>query len=127
MFHPDFMEAKTIFEKIMDREIDADLVHEDSQCIAIRDIDPQAPTHLLVIPKKRVTRLAESAEADASLLGHLLLIAGQLGQTHGGEGGFRVVINNGPDGGETVPHLHVHVLAGRAMQWPPGEFSMRIR
>lgn len=111
--------SRSIFEKIIDREIPAELVHEDEHCIAFKDIDPQAPTHLLVVPKRRIDRLAESDEADGALLGHLLVIAGQLGRTHS-SGGFRVVINSGPDGGESVPHLHVHILAGRPLAWPPG-------
>ncbi|MEM8549835.1 MAG: histidine triad nucleotide-binding protein [Verrucomicrobiota bacterium] len=113
------MSDKTLFEKIIAREIPANIAYEDERCIAIHDIDPQAPTHLLVIPKKPLSRIAEATPDDEALLGHLLLTARALGQEHG-PGGFRIVINNGPDGGESVPHLHVHVLAGRSLQWPPG-------
>ena len=111
---------KTLFEKIIDREITAKIEHEDDQCIVIHDIDPQAPRHLLVIPKKVIPRIAEAQTEDAQLLGHLLLTAASVAKSLKLEEGFRVVINNGSDGGETVPHLHVHVLGGRAMTWPPG-------
>ncbi|MGB0370328.1 MAG: histidine triad nucleotide-binding protein [Opitutales bacterium] len=114
------MSAKTIFEKIILREIPATILHEDDKCIAIRDISPQAPTHVLVIPKKLIPRLALAEETDAETLGHLLLTARKVAAELGLENGFRIVINNGEDGGETVPHLHVHLLGGRALQWPPG-------
>ena len=113
----------TLFEKIVAREIPADIVHEDDVCIAFRDINPQAPVHVLVVPKKPIPRVAEAAESDKSTLGHLLLMAGKVASEMGVSttaGGFRVVINNGPHGGETVPHLHVHVLGGRPLTWPPG-------
>ncbi|QYY35627.1 histidine triad nucleotide-binding protein [Ruficoccus sp. ZRK36] len=113
------MSEKTLFEKIIDREIPAKIAYEDDKCIAIHDIDPKAPTHLLVIPKRVIPRIAEATASDAELLGHLLLTAQKLGSEHGPEG-FRIVINNGPHGGETVPHLHVHLLAGRPLEWPPG-------
>lgn len=109
----------TLFEKIIAKEIPASIVHEDETCIAIEDISPQAPTHLLVIPKRVIPRIAEAGDGDAATLGHLLLVAKRLGSERG-PNGFRVVINNGPDGGESVPHLHVHVLAGRSLEWPPG-------
>ena len=113
--------SKTIFEKIIDREIPSTVVFEDEQCIAIRDITPQAPVHCLIIPKRRIERIAVAQENDQALLGHLLLVAGKVAQITGvAESGFRVVINNGKDGGETVPHLHVHLLGGRSLQWPPG-------
>ena len=111
---------KTLFEKIIDRDITAEIEHEDDECIVIHDIDPQAPTHLLVIPKKVIPRIAEASIDDAQLLGHLLLTAASVARSLNLENGFRVVVNNGSDGGETVPHLHVHVLGGRAMTWPPG-------
>ncbi len=112
---------KTLFERILAREIPGDFVHEDECCFAIRDINPQAPVHILVIPRKPIPRVAEADEEDAALLGHLLLTAKRLAQELGvGGGGFRIVINNGADGGELVPHLHVHVLGGRALEWPPG-------
>lgn len=111
----------TLFEKIIAREIPAEILHEDDRCIAIRDISPQAPTHFLVVPKTVIPRIALASRENESLVGHLVLtaadVAGKLGLS---DSGFRIVINNGPDGGETVPHLHVHVLGGRAMNWPPG-------
>ena len=111
----------TIFEKIIAREIPARIIHEDDQCVAFHDVDPQAPTHFLVVPKKPLARIAESTAADEPLLGHLLVTAQTLAKKEGlGDSGFRIVINNGRDGGETVPHLHLHVLGGRAMAWPPG-------
>jgi histidine triad (HIT) family protein len=109
----------TLFERIAAREIPADILAEDDRCLAFRDIDPKAPVHFLVVPKNPVPRLAEAT--DAGLLGHLLLTAARVAAEMGLEkSGYRVVINNGPDGGETVPHLHVHVLGGRPMEWPPG-------
>lgn len=113
----------TLFEKIVAREIPADILHEDDICIAFRDISPQAPVHFLVVPKKPIPRIAEAEEADQSTLGHLLLTAAKVATAEGlnsPDGGFRVVINNGANGGETVPHLHVHVLGGRPLTWPPG-------
>ncbi len=113
--------SKTLFEKIIAREIPATIIYEDDQVFALRDINPQAPKHVLVIPKKPIPRLAEAGSEDQPLLGQLLLkaaeVAGQLGLN---EGGYRLVINNGEDGGESVPHLHVHILGGRRMAWPPG-------
>jgi histidine triad (HIT) family protein len=111
----------TLFEKIIAREIPAQIVHEDGQCLAFRDISPQAPVHILVVPKKPVPRVAAAGAADETLLGHLLVTAAEIAKKEGiAESGFRVVVNNGPHGGETVPHLHVHLLGGRPMQWPPG-------
>ena len=112
--------TKTIFERIIDREIPAAIEHEDDRCIVIRDIQPAAPVHLLIIPKRRIPRVGEAGPADEALLGHLLAVAGPLAARLGLEGGFRLVINNGRDACETVPHLHVHLLAGRALGWPPG-------
>ena len=111
---------KTLFQRIIDREIPAKIEHEDDRCIVIHDIDPQAPTHLLVVPKQLIPRIAEASDEDQPILGHLLLTASAVAKKLELEGGFRVVINNGKDGGETVPHMHVHVLGGRSMQWPPG-------
>jgi histidine triad (HIT) family protein len=111
---------KTLFQKIADKEIPAKLVHEDAVCVAFHDIAPQAPTHVLIVPRKPISRVAEATAEDQATLGHLLLIAGQLSRELGLAKGFRIVINNGPDGGETVPHLHVHLLGGRALDWPPG-------
>lgn len=110
----------TLFERIIARTIPAEIIHEDEQCIAIRDINPQAPVHFLVIPRTVIPRIAEATPDQAALLGHLLLTAGALAKKEGLAEGFRVVINNGPHGGETVPHLHVHVLGGRQLKWPPG-------
>ncbi|MDP4611568.1 MAG: histidine triad nucleotide-binding protein [Opitutales bacterium] len=110
----------TLFEKIIAREIPAKIEHEDEHCIVIHDIDPQAPTHFLVIPKKVIPRVAEATDADQATLGHLLLTAAAVAKKLNLEGGFRTVINNGEDGGETVPHMHVHVLGGRSLSWPPG-------
>ncbi len=110
----------TIFEKIISGEIPADIVHQDKLCLVIRDIDPQAPCHLLVIPKKVIPRIGNAVDNDQSTLGHLLLIAAKVAESENLSSGYRIVINNGSDGGETVPHLHVHVLGGRQMKWPPG-------
>jgi histidine triad (HIT) family protein len=111
---------KTLFQKIADKEIPAKLIHEDAVCVAFHDIAPQAPTHVLIVPRKPISRVAEAIVEDQATLGHLLLVAGQLSRQLGLAKGFRVVINNGPDGGESVPHLHVHLLGGRALDWPPG-------
>ena len=111
---------KTLFQKIADQEIPAKLIHEDAVCVAFHDIAPQAPTHILIVPRKPIPRVAEATVEDQATLGHLLLVAGQLSRQLGLAKGFRVVINNGPDGGETVPHLHVHLLGGRVLDWPPG-------
>ncbi|MFZ4694323.1 MAG: histidine triad nucleotide-binding protein [Verrucomicrobiia bacterium] len=111
----------TLFERIIAREIPSQIVHETEDFIAIRDIHPQAPIHVLVIPKKTVVRLGEATEADVALLGKLMFGAAEVARKLGiEEGGYRVVINHGEDGGETVPHLHIHLLGGRPMNWPPG-------
>ena len=110
----------TIFQKIIDRQIPADIVYEDDQSLAFRDIHPQAPTHVLVIPKRRIPSLATATQEDAALLGHLLLVARKLADQFGLTNGYRTVINSGPDGGQSVDHLHVHLLGGRALTWPPG-------
>lgn len=111
----------TLFEKIIARQIPAEIVYEDDLVCAFRDIHPQAPTHILIVPKQPVPRINEATAADQALLGHLLLKAAEVARLIGvGDAGFRLVINNGPDGGETVPHLHCHLLAGRALRWPPG-------
>jgi histidine triad (HIT) family protein len=112
--------TKTIFQRIIDREIPAKIEHEDERCIVIHDIQPQAPVHLLIVPKKLIPRLAEATEADEAILGHLLVVAGKLAKKLGLERGFRIVVNNGPDACESVPHVHVHLLAKRQMTWPPG-------
>jgi histidine triad (HIT) family protein len=111
----------TIFEKIIAREIPARIVAESELWIAFHDISPQAPVHVLVVPKRVIARVGEAVESDEAVLGSLLLAAGEVARVTGIEAtGFRVVINHGRDGGETVPHLHVHVLGGRALTWPPG-------
>jgi len=110
----------TLFQKIAAREIPADIVHEDDLCLAFRDIAPQAPVHILVVPKKPVARVAAAQEEDRELLGHLLLTAAEIARRENLAEGFRIAINNGPNGGETVPHLHVHLLGGRPLHWPPG-------
>lgn len=115
------MAEKTLFEKIRDREIPADIVHQDEHCTAFRDISPQAPVHILIVPKRVIPRIGQAQAEDQSLLGHLLLVVAELARNEGiSESGYRVVINHGPDGGETVPHLHMHLLGGRALDWPPG-------
>ena len=111
----------TIFSKIIAREIPARIIHEDDQCVAFHDVDPQAPVHILVVPRKEISRVAVTTTADEPLLGHLIFVAQTVAKKAGlHDKGFRLVINNGPDGGESVPHLHVHVLGGRRLQWPPG-------
>lgn len=113
--------SKTLFEKIVAREIPATIVYEDDLVLAFRDIKPQAPTHVLLIPKQPIPRVAEAKPEDHKVLGHLLLKAAQIADQLGlKQRGYRLVINNGPDAGEAVPHLHVHILGGRAMAWPPG-------
>lgn len=112
--------SKTLFQRIIEREIPARIEHEDEQCIVIHDIQPQAPVHLLIIPKKVILRVGEAQPDDQAVLGHLLLTAGVLAKKLGLERGFRIVINHGPDACESVPHLHVHLLARRQMTWPPG-------
>ena len=112
--------SDTIFSKIINREIPADIVHEDEQCLAFRDVNPQAPMHILVIPKKPIEMLAKAEEADQALLGHLLLVAKKIAADEGYGDAFRLAMNNGADVGQTVFHLHIHILGGRAFSWPPG-------
>lgn len=112
--------TKTLFQKIIDREIPAKLEYEDDRCIALHDIQPQAPVHLLIVPKTLIARVSAATPADEPVLGHLLQVAAQLAQKLNLSAGFRLVINNGPHACESVPHLHVHLLAGRQMTWPPG-------
>jgi histidine triad (HIT) family protein len=113
--------SKTLFEKIIAREVPASIVYEDDLVVAFRDIKPQAPTHVLIVPRKPIPRIAEATPEDRQVLGHLLLkaaeVADKLGLT---QSGFRLVFNNGPDAGEAVPHLHCHILGGRHLGWPPG-------
>ncbi len=110
----------TIFEKIAAREIPAQFVHETDEFFAIHDVNPQAPVHVLIIPKRVIPRIAEAAPHDAELLGQMLLASREIAEKLGITSGYRVVINNGRDAGESVPHLHIHLLAGRSLQWPPG-------
>ncbi|KKI99617.1 histidine triad nucleotide-binding protein [Prochlorothrix hollandica] len=112
--------SDTLFSKIITREIPADIVYEDDLCLAFRDINPQAPIHVLLIPKKPIPKLSEATADDHALLGHLLLKAKAVAEQLGLDQGFRVVINNGDDGGQTVFHLHLHILGGRFLAWPPG-------
>ena len=113
--------SKTLFEKIVAREIPAKFVYEDDLVVAFHDVKPQAPTHVLIVPKKVIPRIAEAAPDDHKVLGHLLLKAAEIAKKLGVEkSGFRLVINNGPDAGESVPHLHCHIMGGRKMDWPPG-------
>jgi len=112
---------KTLFEKIIAREIPAMIVYEDDLVLAFRDIKPQAPTHVLIVPKKPIPRIAEATVEDNVVIGHLLLKAAEVAETLGlKQSGYRLVFNNGPDAGEAVPHLHCHILGGRKMSWPPG-------
>lgn len=109
----------TLFTKIINRELPADIVYEDDQALVFRDINPQAPVHLLVIPKKVIPKLSDSTVEDQALLGHLMLVANKVAEQEGLEN-FRINVNNGADAGQTVFHLHIHVLGGRSFSWPPG-------
>lgn len=110
----------TIFSKIIKREIPADIVYEDDLCMAFRDVNPQAPTHVLLIPKKEIPRLVDAKAEDAALMGHLLLTANKIARQLGVGDAFRLTVNNGADAGQSVFHLHLHILAGRPFKWPPG-------
>lgn len=113
--------SKTLFEKICDKEIQAEMIYEDEQVVAFRDINPQAPTHLLIVPRRPIPRIGEATNEDQSLVGYLLLKAAEVAKKEGlDKSGYRLVINHGPHGGESVPHLHCHILGGRPMTWPPG-------
>lgn len=114
------MSDKTLFQKIIDREVDADIVHEDDHCVAFRDINPQAPTHILIVPRKPIPSLDDLTEEDRNVVGHLFLAARDIAREEGLRDGYRTVINCGDDGGQTVYHLHLHVLGGRRLDWPPG-------
>lgn len=110
-----------IFARIIRKEVPASIVYEDDRALAFRDINPKAPVHILVVPKKDIARISEAGAEDEPLLGHLLRVAAQIARQEGiDDTGYRLVINKGRDAGESVPHLHVHLLGGRAMQWPPG-------
>ena len=113
----------TLFEKIIAREIPADIIYEDDHCISFRDINPKAPVHVLIVPKKVIPRVGEATADDQATLGALLLAAGKIATQLGvnsTDKGFRLAINHGRDAGETVPHMHMHLLAGRELGWPPG-------
>jgi histidine triad (HIT) family protein len=113
--------ADNIFAKIIRKEIPATIVYEDDRALAFRDIGPKAPVHILVVPKKEIARVSEAKAEDEAILGHLLMVAAQIARQEGvDETGYRLVINKGRDAGESVPHLHVHLLGGRPLQWPPG-------
>ena len=113
--------AATIFKRIIDREIPADIIYEDDHCLAFRDVSPQAPTHVLVIPKKEIASLDSLADQDAALVGHIFQVIRDLARQLGvDKSGYRVTVNCGADGGQTVDHLHFHLLGGRPMKWPPG-------
>lgn len=114
------MAEKTIFKKIIDGELPADIVHDDARCLAFRDISPQAPTHILVIPKKEIASVADLGDDDADLVGHMYLVIRDLAVKEGLTNGYRVVVNCGAEGGQTVDHLHFHLLGGRGLSWPPG-------
>jgi histidine triad (HIT) family protein len=114
------MSEKTIFKRIIDKEIPADIIYEDDQCLAFRDISPQAPTHVLVIPKKEIASVAALADEDQALVGHLYLVIRNIASELGLDRGYRVVVNCGADGGQAVDHLHFHLLGGRQLKWPPG-------
>ena len=111
---------ETIFSKIINREIPADIVYEDDICLAFRDVNPQAPMHILVIPKKAISKISEARDEDRDVLGHLLLTANRVAASEGFGDAYRLIINNGEGAGQTVFHLHVHILAGRDFTWPPG-------
>lgn len=112
--------APTIFSRILDRSLPADILYEDQQCLVFRDVAPQAPVHFLVIPRKPIPRISQAEEDDQQLLGHLLLVAKKIAQAEGLKDGYRLVVNDGKMGAQSVYHLHIHVLGGRQLQWPPG-------
>jgi histidine triad (HIT) family protein len=114
------MSKKTIFKKIIDREVPAEIVYEDDLCMAFRDINPQSPVHILVIPKKEIASVNDVTESDKPLVGHLFTVTATIAAQLGLQSGYRVVVNCGPDAGQTVMHLHLHLLAGRRLSWPPG-------
>ena len=112
--------SETIFSKIINREIPADVVYEDDLSFAFRDINPQAPVHILIIPKKPIPKLNDAAISDQALLGHLMLVANKVADMEGVADAFRLVLNNGAGAGQEVMHMHLHLLAGRSFTWPPG-------
>jgi histidine triad (HIT) family protein len=112
--------AKTIFQRIIDKEIPAKIVYEDDRCLAFHDVNPQAPTHVLVIPKRVIPGISHLTDSDVEIAGHLLLVVKQIADQLGLKSGYRVVINDGRDAGQSVDHLHLHLLSGRPLLWPPG-------
>ena len=112
--------SDTLFQKIIDKELPADVVYEDDLCLAFKDINPVAPTHILIIPKKQIEKISDSHPEDKELLGHLFLVAGNIARDLGIEDAFRLVVNNGAGAQQTVFHLHIHLIAGREFSWPPG-------
>jgi histidine triad (HIT) family protein len=112
--------AKTLFEKICDKDLPATIVYEDEHCVAFRDINPGAPTHVLLVPRKPIPKLSDAGAGDAALLGHLLLTASKVAAQLGVGDAFRLVINNGAEAGQSVFHLHLHIIGGRPLKWPPG-------
>ena len=112
--------SDTIFQKIIDKELPADIVYEDDSCLAFKDVNPVAPVHILIIPKKKIKKISDSNQEDKELLGHLFLVAGAIAKDLGIEDAFRLVVNNGAGAQQTVFHLHIHLIAGREFQWPPG-------
>lgn len=114
------MSEKTIFKRIIDKEIPADILYEDDQCLAFKDIAPKAPTHVLIIPKKEIATVDDLADEDAALVGHMWIVIRNLARDLGLEEGYRVIVNCKEAGGQEVPHLHYHLLGGRKMTWPPG-------
>ena len=114
------MTEPTLFEKIIAKEIPADIVYEDDLCLAFKDISPQAPVHILLVPKKHIDRLNQATDVDQNLLGHMMLKASRIAKEQGIADDFRLIVNNGEGAGQTVFHLHIHILGGRALSWPPG-------
>jgi len=112
--------ADTLFSKIIDKQIPADIVYEDELCLAFRDVNPQAPVHILLVPKKPIDMLSNATVEDQALLGHMMLVVGKITRELKIDGAFRLVVNNGKEGGQAVFHVHMHILAGRKFRWPPG-------
>ena len=112
--------AETIFQKIIDKEIPADIIYEDEKSLVFKDINPVAPIHILIIPKKQIEKISDAEQTDQDLLGHLFLVAGKVARQLGVENAFRLVVNNGAGAQQTVCHLHIHLIAEREFSWPPG-------
>lgn len=112
--------TETIFDKIIRKEIPAEIVYEDEQCLAFKDVNPQAPIHILIIPKQAIAKISDTVATDQTILGHLLVKAGEIAEALDVKDAFRLVVNNGEKAGQTVFHLHIHLLAGRPFNWPPG-------